>query len=69
MGWEESGWEGVPVAKAWGWWVVRPDEWYEWYMWGVGGGVKIAGGCGVGVLVVTYAGGKEWEMVGQRVCE
>ena len=42
VGWGELGWEGVPVAKAWSWWVVRHDEWYEWYMWGAGGGVKIA---------------------------
>jgi hypothetical protein len=32
--------------------VVRHDEWFVWYMWGAGGGVEIAGGCGLGVLVV-----------------
>ena len=65
VGWEESGWEGVMRYAM----MVRQDEWYEWYMWGAGGGVKIAGGCGLGVLMVTCAGGEEWDMLGKRVCE
>jgi hypothetical protein len=59
----------VLVAQAWGCWVVRNDEWLVWYMWGAGGGVKIAGGCCLGELVVACAGGEEWGRVGQRVCE
>ena len=54
------------VAKAWGCWVVRNDEWLVWYMWGAGGGVKIAGCCSLGVLVMK---GKEWGRVGKKMCE
>ena len=61
------GWEGVPAAKAWGWWVVRHDEWFVWYMWGVGGGVEIAGGCGLGVLVVGERLGAGLECVSGHV--
>ena len=67
VGWGESGWEGVPVAKAWGWWVVRHDEWFVWYMWGAGGGVEIAGGCGLGVLVVGERLGAGLECVSGHV--
>ena len=46
----------MPAVKAWGWWVVRHDEWFVWYMWGAGGGVEIAGcdGCEGGSGLVRW---------------
>ena len=47
--------------------MVRHDEWFVWYMWGAGGGVEIAGGCGLGVLVVGERLGAGLECVSGHV--
>ena len=59
----------MPVAKAWGWWVVRHDEWFVWCMWGAGGGVKIADtGDHRGERAVGERLGEGLECVSGQVC-